>query len=121
MDESVVADEDAYMTDSVAAPGLEKHQVAGFEFAAFDLVADACHFDRGAGKFHAEDTVVHEPDEAGAVESSRCLPAEPVSDAEKLLDVAEKVLHGAGCFFSSGLQGYLFRRRRSEGVCRRGE
>lgn len=103
VDEGVVADEDAYMADAVAA-GLEKYQIAGLELAAFDFLPDTCHFDGGAGQFRTEHPVVHEPHETGAVEPFRALPPEAVPDAEKLFHIAEKVLHRAGRFFRSGLQ-----------------
>lgn len=108
MDEGVVADEDAYMADAVAAAGLEKYQVAGLEFAALDLLANACHFNRGAGEFRVEYPVVHEPDETRTVEPLCALAPEAIPDAEKLPDVAEKVPHGAGGLFSAGLEGVLF-------------
>jgi len=119
--EGVIADEDAYMADTVASAGLEKYQVAGLEFAALDLLPDAGHFNRGAGKFRVEHPVVHEPYKSGAVESFRTLSAEAVPDAEKLPDVAEKAPHGTGGLFGAGLDETLFRRWSCKTVGRRSE
>lgn len=111
--EGVIADEDAYMADALAAAGLEKHKVAGLELAALDLPADAGHFRGSTGQFRVEPPVIHEPHKPRAVEPRRALPAEAVADAEKLADVAEKAPDGAICIFNDRLDGALLWR----GLC----
>ena len=90
--ECVVADEDADMADAVTS-GLEKYQVAWFEFASLYLLTDTGHLTRCTWKFHAEDPIIHEPHKTRAIETRGCLTAEPVANSEELFYVAEKSVH----------------------------